>query len=39
MCGDEMPEKSSKGDDDKCDTKCSGWPDKMCKFLFFFFPS
>ncbi|PLN84070.1 hypothetical protein BDW42DRAFT_199794 [Aspergillus taichungensis] len=30
LCGDELPEKSSKGDEDKCDNKCSGWPDKMC---------
>ncbi|KAL4997254.1 hypothetical protein BDV10DRAFT_186442 [Aspergillus recurvatus] len=30
LCGDEIPAKSSKEDDDSCDKPCAAWPIVMC---------
>lgn len=32
-CGDEVPSEDSKVDEEKCNTKCNGWPQSTCKFI------
>lgn len=32
FCGDMLPPEEDKTDDDKCDTKCQGYPKEICMF-------